>query len=98
MAVGFGALFPKFRVENISQIESSVGGMIYMIFSLFYVFLTVSLLAIPVRLWFLSRLYHKNVMHPGIIAMIVASMIILNSVAVFVPIYLGRKNLEGLDV
>ncbi len=98
MAVGFGALFPKFRVENISQIESSVGGMIYMIFSLFYVFLTVSLIAIPVRLWFLSRLYNKNVMYPGIITLVVISLIVINSVAVFLPMYLGRKNLEGLDV
>jgi ABC-2 type transport system permease protein len=98
MAVGFGALFPKFRVENISQIESSVGGMIYMIFSLFYVFLTVALLAVPVRLWFLSRLYNKNNMYPGIITIVIISLIAINLVAVFLPMYLGRKNLEGLDV
>jgi len=98
MAVGFGALFPKFKVENIAQVESSVGGMIYMIFSLFYVFLTVSLLAVPVRLWFLSRLYNKNIMYPGIIMIVVISLIAINLVAVFLPMYLGRKNLEVLDV
>ncbi len=98
MAVGFGALFPKFKVENISQIESSVGGMIYMIFSLFYVFLTISLLAIPVRLWFLSRLYNKNVMHPGIITVVILSLLAINLVAAFLPMYLGRKNLEASDV
>ncbi|MBI5573129.1 MAG: hypothetical protein HY919_01070 [Elusimicrobia bacterium] len=98
MAVGFGALFPKFKVENISQIESSIGGMIYMIFSMFYVFLTISLLAIPMRLWFLSRFYNKNVMHPGIIATVIISLIAINSVAVFLSMYLGKKNLEVLDV
>ena len=71
-----------------------------MIFSMFYVFLTVSLLASPVRLWFLSRIYNKNVMlsHYGIITAIVISLLAINLVAVFVPMYLGRKNLEALDV
>lgn len=98
MAVGFGALFPKFMVENISQIESSIGGLIYMIFSLFYIFLTISILAVPMRLWFLSRIYNKNIMYPGIIMIVVISLIAINSVAVFLPMYLGRKNLEELNV
>ncbi|MEW6557908.1 MAG: hypothetical protein AB1349_11265 [Elusimicrobiota bacterium] len=98
MAVGFGAVFPKFKVENISQIESSTGGMIFIVFSLFYIFLVISLEAIIVRLWFVSQLYRKNVMEPGIIIIVVSALIIINFVAIFLPMYFGAKNLEVLDV
>ena len=98
MAIGFGSLFPKFRVENISQIESSAGGMIFMIFSLFYIFLVVSLEAIPVRLWFLSRFTSRTFIDWKITGLVVILLVVVNTVAVCVPMYLGKKNLEVLDV
>ncbi|MBN1383739.1 MAG: hypothetical protein JW983_02495 [Elusimicrobia bacterium] len=97
MAIGFGAIFPKFRVENISQIESSAGGMIFMIFSLFYVFLVISLEAIPVRLWFLSRFKGRTHVDWGIMGLITLMLIIINTLAVLVPMYLGKRNLEAID-
>ncbi|MDD5686707.1 MAG: hypothetical protein PHE88_02600 [Elusimicrobia bacterium] len=98
MAVGFGAMFPKLKVESISQIESSSGGMIYMIFSLFYIALVISLEAIPVRLWFLARLHNKNIAYSGTVVIVIISLFILNLIAVFLPMYFGKRNLEVLDV
>ncbi|HMU76035.1 MAG TPA: hypothetical protein PKD69_09720, partial [Elusimicrobiota bacterium] len=55
MGVGFGALFPRFNLENIAQIQTSAGGMIYMVAALFYVGLTLSLEAVIMRLYYYSR-------------------------------------------
>lgn len=98
MAVGFGALFPKFKVENISEVESSAGGMIYMIFSLFYVFLIIALEAIPVRLWFLSQISRRSHFDWKIVGIINSIIMILSILIVLVPAYLGKRNLESLDV
>ena len=52
MGVGFGALFPMFRVENIHQIESSLGGFVYMAASLGYIGAVVMILSWPVQMHF----------------------------------------------
>ena len=54
MGVGLGALFPRFTVENIHQIESSLGGFVYMAASLFYIGATLSILAWPMRMHFME--------------------------------------------
>ncbi|HXT00605.1 MAG TPA: hypothetical protein VN915_08025 [Elusimicrobiota bacterium] len=56
MGVGLGALFPRFNVENIHQIESSLGGFVYMAASLFYIGGTLSILAWPMRMHFLAMM------------------------------------------
>jgi ABC-2 type transport system permease protein len=52
MGIGLGALFPRFNVENIHQVESSLGGFVYMAASLFYIGATLSILAWPMRMHF----------------------------------------------
>ncbi|OGS44704.1 MAG: hypothetical protein A2539_03185 [Elusimicrobia bacterium RIFOXYD2_FULL_34_15] len=98
LAVGFGALFPKFKVENISQVESSAGGMIYMIFSLFYVFLVIAIEAVPVRFWFLSQISRRSHFNWQIVGLTNLLIVVLSIATVLIPIYLGKKNLEALDV
>src|SRR5207237_416097 len=43
MGVAFGAIFPRFDIENIHQIESSAGGFAYMACSMGYVGATVAI-------------------------------------------------------
>lgn len=97
MAVGFGALFPMFAVENIHQIESSLGGFIYMASSLFYVVATVGILAWPVQMHFQQRFGRVGAWHGEIVAFCAALWLVLNAAAFLVPWRLGRRALEAYE-
>ncbi len=96
MGIGFGAHFPMFTVENIHQIESSLGGFVYMASSLGYVGVTVMVLSWPVQMHFKSRMGG-----PGwdwrIAGLCAGALLILNLGAVAVPWLLGRRTLESYE-
>ncbi|MBI4061131.1 MAG: hypothetical protein HY403_06850 [Elusimicrobia bacterium] len=94
MGVGFGALFPNFLVENIHQVESSVGGFVYMAACLFYVGLTVALLAAPMQMHFAER-FGTGVWNSRPALYAGAGWLALNAVALIVPWRLGRRALEN---
>jgi len=94
MGVGFGALFPNFAVENIHQIESSVGGFVYMAACLFYVGFTIALLAAPMQMHFAER-FGTGVWNPRVAWYSGAGWLALNAVAMIVPWTLGRRALEN---
>jgi ABC-2 type transport system permease protein len=94
MGVGFGALFPNFLVENIHQIESSVGGFVYMAACLFYVGLTIAVLAAPMQMHFAVR-FGTGAWNPQVALWSGGGWLILNAVAMIVPWQLGRRALEN---
>ena len=55
MAVGMGAMYPKFKYENISEISSGTGGILFIITSLIYVGLVLVLGARPMYVHFTQR-------------------------------------------
>lgn len=94
MGVGFGALFPNFLVENIHQIESSVGGFVYMAACLFYVGITIAVLAAPMQMHFAER-FGTGVWDSRVAFYSGAGWLVLNTVAMIVPWTLGRRALEN---
>jgi ABC-2 type transport system permease protein len=95
MGVGFGALFPRFTVENIHQIESSMGGFVYMAASLFYIGATLAVLAWPMRMHFQGLMGDPGAWNGGAAAFAAALWLALNAVAFAVPWTLGRRSLEN---
>ena len=55
MAVGMGAMYPKFKYENISEISSGTGGILFIITSLIYVGIVLVLGARPMYVHFTQR-------------------------------------------
>lgn len=55
MGVGLGAVYPRFRHENISQVSTSFGGLVYMMLSALYIVALIVLEAGPVYVLFMSR-------------------------------------------
>lgn len=93
MGVGFGALFPRFQVENVAEIESSPGGLLYMVTALFYIGLTLSLEALLVRRFYLGR-YAWGLD----VAWAVGMLVVLNLAAFIIPFWAGRRHLETADL
>lgn len=95
MGIGLGALFPRFTVENIHQIESSVGGFVYMAASLCYIGATLAILAWPMRMHFLAMMGDPRAWDWTAAAAAAVSWTILSAAAFAVPWTLGRRSLEN---
>jgi ABC-2 type transport system permease protein len=98
MGVGFGALFPRFHVENIAQIETSPGGVLYMVCALFYVGLTLVLEAVLMRMHYFSSLSLQDVWHGGAVPLIILCLVVVNAAAFGMPFVFGKLQLEKMDV
>jgi len=97
MGVGFGALFPRFHVENIAQIESSPGGLLYMICALFYVGLTLSLEAVVMRMYYFSVVKAETLWRWEVAGWAAAGLLVLNVIAFTGPFVFGKWSLERVD-
>jgi len=93
MALGMGAIYPKFHVENISQIESSLGGILFMIYALFYVGVIIALEALPVRSYFQYSFGLKDSFYWPAITIVIVAFVIFNTMAIWLPLHLGKKAL-----
>jgi len=60
-AVCMGTIYPKFDYKNIPAIETSPGGILFMIWSMFYIIFTVALFAGPVYASFIKQLFKKQI-------------------------------------
>lgn len=94
MGVGFGAIFPRFRLENIHQMESSAGGFTYMACALTYVGATVAAEALPVKMHFQARLGRPEAWEWEYAALSLGTLAVLNAAAFVIPWLLGRRVLE----
>ncbi len=97
MGVGFGALFPMFEVENIHQIESSLGGFVYMASSLVYIGATIMALSWPMRMHFEERFGRAGAWRWPAVAGCAAFWLLLNAAAFIMPWTLGRRALEAFE-
>ncbi len=98
MGTGFGALFPRFHVENIPQIETSPGGVLYMTASLFYILATLSLEAVWMRMHYFSLVRDNYHWHTGATLWVGGVLVVLNLAVFAVPLILGKWHLERADI
>jgi len=100
LGMGLGAYFPRFKVENVSQIVTGFGGMMYMIAAVSFIGLVVILEARPVYLFFISKL--RNIPLSGgelmEIFMLLFIALVLNILAFILPMKFGIEKLSSLEV
>lgn len=100
LGIGMGAVFPRFRYENAAQIPTGFGGIAYMIVTMLFIGLTVSLEAWPVYRIFLAHSIGAG-MGPGRIAGVALAflaVIVLNVVTVILPLKIGLKRLLEREI
>jgi hypothetical protein len=95
-----GAMFPRFKFENVTQIAGSSGGLLYMIATMTFIALILSLEALP--FYFYLSFHYRGSPGMGTVAVAtgaaVAGMIGLNLAAIFVPMRLGKRRLASLEL
>lgn len=100
LGVGMGAMFPKFKHENVTQIAGSSGGLLYMIASTSFIAVVLVLEAVPVYL-FLSAQYRSAPLRPGSIAIIAACLlgvVVVNALVVRLPMKWGARRLNAMEI
>jgi ABC-2 type transport system permease protein len=98
LALGFGALFPKFDTENPAEIPTSFGGLVFMMVATTYLGIVVMLEALPV--YAILRATSQNKPHNGQTTMLVICLLIvagISAVATFLPLAAAVHRVEALD-
>ena len=98
LGVGIGALYPRFNVANPATISTGFGGIVYMIVTLLYIGVVVLAVAYPAYLYLEAQF--RNTPLPGAFwsgaAVALLFLIVVNGLAVRLPIRLGAKSLAEM--
>ena len=100
IAVGMGAMYPDFRMDNASKLAASPAGMLYMVTALSLVFVVLALEAAPVYFLLASQIRQIPLSNPQLIVSIVCLLLVI-VVCVFAtlyPIHRGAKALWNKEL
>lgn len=100
LGVGLGAAFPKFKFENVTQIAGSAGGLIYMIAASTFVAVVLFFEAFPA--YFYLRAEYRGVPLDTRSLMIIGGatlmVVVLNILAVWLPMRWGGRRLAAMEI
>ncbi len=96
LGLGLGTLYPKFDHENISEISSSAGGVLFMILALSYIGLMLMLGARPLYVHLNAKFLFKSI--GGLeVPVCYALIFILTWAIAHIPLRLGIRSLNARD-
>lgn len=99
LSVGIGAAFPRFKYENIAQIPTGFGGVLFMMLSMLLCVAIVLVEAVPVRMY-LNAAAHGRPLRPDQWAVAAGSAVFvagLGAAALVVPLRIGLRRLSRIE-
>ena len=98
LALGFGALFPNYETENVAEIPTSFGGLLFMMAAVTYLAGVVILEAWPVYLFLNARLTVGEA-EVGLTPLLmgVSGAAILTALAIVLPLRAGIHKVQSID-
>ncbi len=98
LALGFGALYPNYETENVAEIPTSFGGLLFMMAAVSYLGGVIVLEAWPVYLY-LSSHFHGGQAGVGVVPLVlgVAGAFALTVVATAAPLWAGVRKVRSVD-
>jgi ABC-2 type transport system permease protein len=95
LGIGIGALYPNFRFENIAQVSTGFGGVIYMIISAIFMGAIIVLEAGPVFIIFMADIRDRVISAPQWLFIIASFLGVLAviTVTIYKPMKMGIKAL-----
>ncbi|MDQ1334749.1 MAG: type transport system permease protein [Thermodesulfobacteriota bacterium] len=99
LGIGFGAMYPRFNHENISQVATGFGGFLYMVVSAVFIALVIILEAGPVYILFMAGVRGSviSTLEWLFITLSFAAVVLINWAAVFRPMKMGLKALQEYE-
>jgi len=98
MALGFGALYPNYETENVAEIPTSFGGLLFMMVAISYLGGVVVLEAWPVYFFLSSRLQDGEAqVYLMPLALGVAGAAGLTVLATWLPLWAGIRKVRSID-
>ncbi len=99
LALGFGAVFPKFNTDNAADIPTGFGGLLFMMVSTAYLAAVVVLEAWPVYAVLLARLRGQTLGVEQWSAIIggLGLALLLSIAATLIPLRVARKRIESIE-
>jgi ABC-2 type transport system permease protein len=99
LGVGMGAAFPNFRAENLTQVATGFGGLLYMILAMGFITLVVVLEAGPVYTLFMAQVRHYSLSHFQwlYVGGSILLTVLVNIAAVWLPMRYGIRKLASYE-
>jgi ABC-2 type transport system permease protein len=98
LALGFGALYPNYETENVAEIPTSFGGLLFMMAAVTYLAGVVVLEAWPVYLFLAARLREgAAAVSPTPVVLGGAGVLALTIAAVVLPLRAGVRRIRTLE-
>ncbi len=100
LGVGIGAVFPKFKHENVAQIPTGFGGIVNMLITMLYIGTIIILEAWPVYRIFTAQAFggHISLYGWALIMLSFIMVIMVNLLALLLPIKIGSDRLSQREV
>jgi ABC-2 type transport system permease protein len=99
LGIGCGAMYPRFKVENIAQIPTGFGGLLFMILSMLFIGLIIVLEARPVYYFMMSDFSNTPVSASNWINIAIhfGLVLIINILVFIIPMKIGLKKLSEFE-
>lgn len=99
LALGFGALYPNYETENVAEIPTSFGGLLFMMSAVTYLAGVVILEAWPVYT-FLSSRFRDGAAEVSVLPLVlgVSGALALTVAAVALPLWAGVRKIRTLEL
>jgi ABC-2 type transport system permease protein len=100
LALGFGALFPNYETENVAEIPTSFGGLLFMMAAVVYLAGVVILEAWPVYFFLQGRMADASAGGPGpswALAAGLGGAALLTAMAISLPLIVGVRRVRASD-
>ena len=97
MALGLGALFPNLDTENVAEIPTSFGGLLFMMAAVLYLGAVVVLEGWPVYRYLAAGLQEGVAVGPGVMVAGFGGALAVTALAIVLPLRAGLRRMRTLD-
>jgi ABC-2 type transport system permease protein len=97
LALGLGALYPKFDTENAAQIPTGFGGLIFMMSAIVLLGVVIVIEAVPVMFYLRAQLAGEPVAITPKMIIALGSVALICIVTTLVPLRVGLRRMEQME-